>query len=253
MTVIPTPTDEWWQSFYASHWSDQHLAGSEPSINLVEGEFIQDQLHVSPGDLVLDVACGHGRLTAEMGRRGLRCLGVDASRELLHQAQSRSEHVRGDMQLVRADMRHLPWRDRFDGAFCFSGTFGYLHDAGNQAVLDSVARTLKIGRRFLLDAQVAETAFVQPAETVVSRGIGDSYVLRKRSYDPANGTLAVRWVSVTEGRKSTRYTWIRLYGIDELTAMFRRAGFGSIEVVSTWGKPFEAGDSRVFIVGTRQG
>jgi hypothetical protein len=156
------------------------------------------------------------------------------------------------MQLVRADMRHLPWRDRFDGTFCFSGTFGYLHDAGNQDVLNSVARTLKIGRRFVLDAQVVDTAFLQPAETLVSRGIGDSYVLCKKSFDPATGTLAVRWLSMIEGSESTRYTWIRLYDINELTGMFRRAGLGSIEVLSMRGQPFEAGDPRAFIVGTRQ-
>ena len=48
-------------------------------------------------------------------------------------------------------MRDLPWRARFDGAFCLGNSFGYLDDEGNAAFLRAVAAALKPGARFVLE------------------------------------------------------------------------------------------------------
>jgi hypothetical protein len=44
-------------------------------------------------------------------------------------------------------MRDLLWRSRFDGAFCFGNSFGYLDDEGNAAFLRAVAAALVVRAR----------------------------------------------------------------------------------------------------------
>src|SRR5438309_9900878 len=75
------------------------------------------------GDRILDLACGPGRHAAELARWGGRVVGVDLSRAMLRRARERSR-----VDLVRGDMRAVPFRagsfalavNRFDAFGDFS-------------------------------------------------------------------------------------------------------------------------------------
>ncbi len=81
----------------------------------VEVAHIQQRLQAQPGDVVLDLACGHGVFTIEWAKRvgpeGL-VLGLDLSPAMLARA---AEHVRrwglDNVLLVRGDAHHLPFAD----------------------------------------------------------------------------------------------------------------------------------------------
>src|SRR4029077_20427936 len=66
-----------------------------------------------PGDLVLDRGCGPGDLSAALGRRGVRVVGLDASAGMLAAAAGRD--IRG-VDLVRGSAFGLPFRDGAFGA-----------------------------------------------------------------------------------------------------------------------------------------
>ena len=73
------------------------------------------------------------------------------------------------------DMRDLPWRGRFDGAFCVGNSFGYLDDEGNAAFSAGGARGAE-ARRALhpRDADGARRfcwAHVHDAPVVVGGGM----------------------------------------------------------------------------------
>jgi SAM-dependent methyltransferase len=73
-------------------------------------------LGLTPGDGVLDVACGPGNFTRDLGRvvgaRGI-AIGLDASASML----TRAGYVRGDAE-------HLPFRDEsFDAVNCFAALY----------------------------------------------------------------------------------------------------------------------------------
>src|SRR5438309_1846224 len=63
---------------------------------------------VSPGDRVLDLGCGDGRLTAELARMGAQATGVDVARAALDRA--RSAHPDLDFRLAPID-GPLPFDD----------------------------------------------------------------------------------------------------------------------------------------------
>ena len=60
---------------------------------------------------VLELGCGTGRVTLPLVRAGVHMVGIDRSQEMLSRAAARRRRLRkkGRVQLVRGDIRHLPF------------------------------------------------------------------------------------------------------------------------------------------------
>jgi 2-polyprenyl-3-methyl-5-hydroxy-6-metoxy-1,4-benzoquinol methylase len=120
-----------------------------------EVEFLIGLLALTPKHQVLDVACGPGRHSVEMARRGINVVGVDISDKLLAVARKTAE-LEGvtTAEFVKADARDIPYTDQFDAAICLcEGAFGLLEsDTENERVLHSIFKSLKPGGRVALTA-----------------------------------------------------------------------------------------------------
>jgi len=83
-----------------------------------------------PGTRVLELACGTGRLLAELAKRGARCLGIDTSETMLRIAQRNVDALppesRDLVELRRADMTALDLRERFHLVILADNTFRML-------------------------------------------------------------------------------------------------------------------------------
>jgi SAM-dependent methyltransferase len=113
-------------------------------------------LGLSPGDRVLDVACGPGNFSrafaAAVGDSGL-VVGLDASRTMLERgaADLRRSGLR-NLVLVRGDATALPFVDAaFEGVCCFAALHLF---ADPLAGLDEMARVLAPGGRIALMTSV---------------------------------------------------------------------------------------------------
>jgi SAM-dependent methyltransferase len=72
-------------------------------------------LAIHAGGPVLELGCGTGRIALPLGRAGVTLVGVDRSEAMLARARVRVRRssMAGRVQLVRGDIRHLPFRNRF--------------------------------------------------------------------------------------------------------------------------------------------
>jgi ubiquinone/menaquinone biosynthesis C-methylase UbiE len=244
--------ENWFENFFTGLIVDFWRAAMPPEATRAEADFFEKTLSVSPGSRILDVPCGDGRLAIDLARRGYRLTGVDISGEFLSAARENASREGVAIEWRQSDMRDLPWRGEFDGAFCGGSSFGFLGDEGDQAFLDTVARTLKPGARFVLDGIKASEVLLPQFRQTHDMMAGDIRFQAENRYDHETGWTENRYTVTRGGAKEVKTARHRIYTCRELDAMLARAGFserrsfGSLE-----GEPFRLGSSRLAIAATR--
>ncbi len=116
-----------------------------PRRDRVERDLLLEVWPGRPGETVLDLPCGAGRLGELLtGERGAVWTGADRSIEMLGQ----SRDALGDAtRLVHADATAMPFADgAFDGVVCFR----FLHHLPDAAARKVVAEAARIARRFVV-------------------------------------------------------------------------------------------------------
>ncbi len=100
-----------------------------------------DLLGPRPGERVLDLGCGDGRLSAAIAARGARVVGIDRSPAMVAAARERG------IEAHELDAAALPFVETFDAVFSNAA----LHWMGPvmEAVLAGVFRALRPGGRFV--------------------------------------------------------------------------------------------------------
>jgi SAM-dependent methyltransferase len=100
------------------------------------------------GQRILDMACGHGRISRELADRGGDITGVDLSAALIAKAAvAEDTHPRG-IQYLHADVTSSDWLDgaQFDAAVC---NFGLSDIDDLNGALSVLARAVRPGGRFV--------------------------------------------------------------------------------------------------------
>ena len=73
----------------------------------------------SSGKRLLEAGVGTGRFATWLGRNGFDVVGIDLSREMLKKAKEKKARLRVKLDLIRADVHFLPFREgSFDGCIC---------------------------------------------------------------------------------------------------------------------------------------
>lgn len=98
--------------------------GYEKRADFIEKLFLRSGIDVRT---VLDLACGTGTMSALFTRRGYEMIGVDASSEMLMQAQSKSAELPGTPPLYLCQsMPELDLYGTVDAAICCLDSINYL-------------------------------------------------------------------------------------------------------------------------------
>lgn len=139
-------------------------------------------LRLKPGQRLLDLACGRGRHSVDLRRRGFDVTGVDlAPASIAHAKKMEDEHLRFRVHDMR---RSLGEPGRYDCVLNLFTSFGYFNsEAENVLVLQAVAEALRPGGELVLDylnTHRVERALV--AEETKTEG-GTTFQLRRRIHD----------------------------------------------------------------------
>lgn len=203
-----------------------------------------------PDGWILDLACGAGRHLRAMARAGFAAVGVDLSVDLLAEARRRAGGAHP--QLVRADMRRLPFRS---GAFStltnFFTSFGYFASREEDGLAaDEMARVLESGGLFLLDYLNADRvrATLVPEDEREVRG----HTVRQRRW--VEGGAVMKRIEIRAPGKATRvhHERVRLYGADELGALLEQHGLRTRRRFGDYdGSAYGEASPRLILLGRR--
>lgn len=189
----------------------------------------------SRGRCVLELACGSGRLIAQLAARAWRAEGFDGHPAMLDFARQRLAEAGLTARLWQDRMESFrrPARPRYDLAHCLVSTFKYLlSEAEALACLDGVAASLKPGGLFVLGLHLTPPRLEERRPTherwVASRE-GIEVTCNTRTWPPAPGSrletmrtrLRIRFPDGAERLQETRCE-VRSYTAAQLRALLRK-------------------------------
>ena len=176
-----------------------------------------------PGELILDLGCGPGHLTAEIAALGAGTLGIDSSPDMIGQA--RQNYPKLKFQL--ADARSFEVGARFDAVFS-NAVLHWVQDA--RAAVQAIHRALKPGGRFVAEfggkgnnakviAALIEAGASDPLLTFYFPSIGEyTPILESEGFEVRFATLFDRPTELDDP----------IHGLEQWLLMFHQKSLAAI-------------------------
>jgi SAM-dependent methyltransferase len=195
-----------------------------------EIEGVLERTGFAPPASILDLACGCGRHSLELARRGFRVTAVDRTAAYLDQGRQRAQEQGLEIEWVQADMRAFSRRDAFNGAINLSTSFGYFADpADDEAVARNLFASLRPGGALVMQMMGKEVVARIFTQRRWREGPDGSVMLEESKIAPGWSWIENRWI-LLNGPERTEYNVShRLYSAAELTALLERVGFAAVE------------------------
>lgn len=180
-------------------------------------------------ELVLDLACGNGTLTAIMSKRGYDMIGIDMSCEMLNIAREKAMSDNLDILFLNQDMTDFELYGTVDAIICTLDGVNYLTEDGKlEKMLKLVKNYLNPGGVMIFDINSEyKLSQILGNNTYVSEEKGIFYVWQNE-YDEKEKICYFRLdIFEKQGNVYKRYTEEqaeRAYSIDEITSLAKKTG-----------------------------
>jgi SAM-dependent methyltransferase len=216
-------------------------------------------LGATGSERVLDLACGTGRHSLELARRGFSAVGVDISRDLLEIAEKDAEAQSVDASFAEADLRKLDFSEEFDLVLSLNdGAVGYFEtEEENRRTFEVIARALRGGGGHLV--QLPNVLHAEKNLPKKSWIVGESTLeLSDHRWNAEDRYIEGSTVPIRFGEVFEKYEPIpfrqRLYTAEELAEIYASVGMRLANTFSGSGKPRKPKPNQfeVFIEGRKE-
>lgn len=213
-------------------WQRIHFKGNPASdpVSQLQAQIdgVEGFLKQEPRARILDLACGEGRQTLELARRGYRVLGLDAHEAPLVAARLAAKSEQLNAHFLKTDPRRINYQAEFDSVVSLFMSFGYFpSERDNLRVLEGVRKALKRGGKFLLDVLNKEWLMRHfESNSWESYGGERGLVLLDRvSFNFETGRIdSQRTIVANNGERSSASVSLRVYTLVEINSLLERAG-----------------------------
>ena len=202
MTDSVTP---WDKSFFTSDYQELYAFRLRAKHTKKQIRFVRQALDLQPGETVLDLCCGQGRHAVALAKKGLNVTGLDLNTDYLAAAQNAASAAGVEIETIQADMREIPFSDRFDAVISMFSSFGYLEsDEEDLRVLKAIRRALKPSGRLLFDLPNQEWSLRGHASRQSHQNADGSVVHWNSEFDPETGRNRVAFSVVSPDGENAR-------------------------------------------------
>lgn len=225
----------WWSEYFDETFVSVYRDFLTPERTEREIEGLLEMVPLPPGGDVLDLACGWGRHSVALARAGYRVTGLDLSETLLARARKRAKVAKVDVELVRGDMREVPWRGSFDAVLSLYSSLGYwLSDDDDLRVLRGVAGALRPDGVFVLETMHRDHIVGDYASRDWWETDDGITVWVEREFDPVEG-VSREWTRWSKGaERGEKYHELRIRTATEWDRLLRQAGLIPVDWYGDW-------------------
>lgn len=197
---------------------------------------------------LLELGVGSGRLARPLVDQGATVIGLDASAEMLAQAQTQDQaqdtaHADRGLHLVRADMRALPFRGPIGGALiAFNTLFNLWSEAEQSSLLHQLLSLLSDDGVLVIEALDLSALLDGPATSIgVRTASADGLIVTATQLNADEQTLHGQHLEIDDRGISIRPWRLRWLSPPQLDAMASDAGLALAERYGGWNEePFTA-------------
>lgn len=232
---------DWTNDFAEDLWLKPDNVGEE------EAAFIAKALHLRPGQAVLDAPCGAGRIAVHLACRRCKVTGIDLRPSFTNRAATRFRRERQSGRFMPMDLRKMDFRQEFDAAYSWHGSFGFFSETENLAVLNRYAAALRRGGRLLVDQPNREAML----RNFMPKHSASGWTIKNR-WNAREERMESDWIIERDGKRQHNRMSIRLYTAAQMRRLFERAGL-TVEALygGRDGEPYTRKSKRLIVVGTK--
>jgi SAM-dependent methyltransferase len=196
-------------------------------------EFIIEKLALTGKEHILDLACGFGRHSISLARKGFSVTGVDINKRYIDDAVQTAQEFALDTTFICADIRDVTYQNEFDVVLNLDdGAIGYLeNDEENLKIFDLISKALKPGGKHFMgvnNADYAECHFPEITCEIGSKMVTiwqNHWVAEKRGmicvpHNIRYGEIAAKPPQIDIENESA----MRIYSLSELEQIFQQRG-----------------------------
>ncbi|MEA4921254.1 MAG: class I SAM-dependent methyltransferase [Clostridiaceae bacterium] len=212
--------------------------------------------HGIPGNLVLELACGTGSLSIELGKLGYEMISCDISPDMLSSAREKCSELNCPPVFICQDMCELDLYGTVDGCVCAIDSVNYLTELWQlKAAFKRIALFMNKGGLFIFD--VKSISMFKELDGISSVWDDDDmFAAWQYGYDKKS-MRAMHIVDVfvrTEGlyKRFEETHYQRAYKADKLKEVLKQSGFEIIGIYrDIFGAKAHAETGRLFFVAVK--
>jgi cyclopropane fatty-acyl-phospholipid synthase-like methyltransferase len=217
--------DEWYRAAYPPEMAKLPWAQKTGS----EVDRLITMLKPRGGERILDLACGTGRHSLELVRRGFEVVGVELLEENVEVAEQSAQTQSLNAEFIQADLRELQFDAEFDIVLSLNdGAIGYFpSDEENRRIFEVISRALRESGRHLAQLpNVLHAERFMPLKDWI-RG-SEAIELIDHHWNPRTRCLEGTTNSIWIGEVFEKFEPLpfrkRLYSVEELREIYASSG-----------------------------
>ena len=257
---------EWWQTTFDDKYLKTYVDIIPQDLTNLQMKFLMKVLRPKKGK-VLDLACGYGRHSIELTKKGYEVTGLDYSKHFIDLARKKAKEEGIKVTFRQGDMRRLSFKNDFDYVINMFTSFGYFkNESDNLKVLQGITKGLKRNGLFVIDLNNSLRGLIAMLEKGKLQK-GKNVFLRIDKHKQSNGITVttkqelilttMHWYMTRtwkeKGKPKKYKTDVRMFTLPEITHLMQDA---SLHVEKVYGdfslSPYDAESRRMIILARKK-
>lgn len=250
---MTTSTDNINNSFFNSVYKDVWKKLIPNGLTEAEVDFIMETAGLQPGDKVLDIMCGYGRHSIELGKRGIDVTSIDNLNEYIEEIKANAHEQNLPVRGIKAGILEVELKENYDAIICMGNSFSFFNKEETSQILKKLSLSLQPGGILIINSwMIAEIALKHFKEKDWFQVEEYKYLLDYKFHFQPNRIESEQTIVSADGTVDVLKGIDYIFSLDELESMFLDAGLCTKELYSTPRKRrFVLGDGRIYIVVER--